>query len=280
MKENLLPIGKMAQMNNLTVATLRLYDEMGLLHPRYVDPDTGYRYYDIEQNARLDMIVYMKELGMSLNEIADVLRREDLTLIESILISKNEQIHQQIRDLHARHDAVERAIASIERYRKSPTKGTFALEFIDRRYILGIPCTENFYEKGLRSFEHSLLELRCALAEQKIPQIHSFSTGTSIDEDDYIQGRFLPKEVFAFLDYRTAGSRRDAKVVESGMFACVYLDDFDDEVKYACDLRNFCAQQDWQISGDYICEVLTEFNIFDHDRRSMYLRLQVPVKFK
>lgn len=27
------------------------------------------RYYDINQNARLDMIAYMKELGMSLKEI-------------------------------------------------------------------------------------------------------------------------------------------------------------------------------------------------------------------
>ena len=64
MQNELLSIGKMAEMNHLTVATLRLYDELGLLHPRRKDPDSGYRYYDIAQNARLDMIAYMKELGM------------------------------------------------------------------------------------------------------------------------------------------------------------------------------------------------------------------------
>ena len=37
---------------------------MGLLKPCYVDEQTHYRYYDIKQNARLDMIQYMKELGM------------------------------------------------------------------------------------------------------------------------------------------------------------------------------------------------------------------------
>ena len=63
MKEDLLPIGKMAALNRVTVSTLRLYDEKGLLKPRYIDPQTGYRYYDINQNARLDMIAYMKELG-------------------------------------------------------------------------------------------------------------------------------------------------------------------------------------------------------------------------
>ena len=41
MKENCIPIGKMASMNHVTIPTLRLYDERGLLHPCYVDPDTG-----------------------------------------------------------------------------------------------------------------------------------------------------------------------------------------------------------------------------------------------
>lgn len=37
MKRNLLSIGKMAEMNQVTVPTLRLYDQLGLLKPRYVD---------------------------------------------------------------------------------------------------------------------------------------------------------------------------------------------------------------------------------------------------
>ena len=89
MNGELIPIGAMAQLNHISVPTLRLYDRMGLLRPRYVDPETGYRYYDVHQNARLDMIAYMKELGMSLAQIGDVLRREDITLIEEILVRKN-----------------------------------------------------------------------------------------------------------------------------------------------------------------------------------------------
>ena len=92
MKRNLLSIGKMAEMNQVTVPTLRLYDQLGLLKPRHVDGETGYRYYDINQNARLDMIAYMKELGMSLKEIQGVLEAEDIALIEQILARKNEQL--------------------------------------------------------------------------------------------------------------------------------------------------------------------------------------------
>ena len=45
------------------------------------------------------------------------------------------------------------------------------------------------------------------------------------------------------------------------------------------DLRVLITSRDkgYLISGDYICEVLTEFNVFDADRRNMFMRLQVPV---
>lgn len=39
MKNKLLSIGQMAKMNHTTVPTLRLYDQLGLLHPRYTDPE-------------------------------------------------------------------------------------------------------------------------------------------------------------------------------------------------------------------------------------------------
>ena len=177
MHESLLPIGKMAALNRISVSTLRLYDEKGLLKPCYTDPRTGYRYYDINQNARLDMIVYMKELGMSLAEIGQVLQKEDISLIEDILSRKNEQLHQQIRQLKERHDAVERAILSIERYRKSPVTGTFSLEYIDRRYIWGIPCASNFYDDDVHSYENLLRKLRLRLEEEGFAQIHPQNIG-------------------------------------------------------------------------------------------------------
>ncbi len=279
MPNNLLSIGKMAEMNHITVATLRLYDEMNLLKPRYIDEMTGYRYYDISQNARLDMIAYMKELGMSLAEIQDVLEKEDITLIETILVKKNEQLYEQMRELKARHNAVERAIASIERYRKSPTKGTISLEYIDRRYTYGQPCTDNFYEKDIVAFEKELLSLRQTLSDQGFSQVHSYNVGTSITEENFLQEKFIPQDTFIFVNYKDKVNNPDVKVLDSGMFACIYLDSYDEEIDYAKKLLEFCKERNWLISGDYICEVLTEFNVFDSEKRNMFLRLQVPVKF-
>lgn len=280
MKEDLIPIGKMATMNHVSIPTLRLYDEKNLLKPRYIDPETGYRYYDIQQNARLDLIAYMKELGMSLNEIASVLEKEDVELIEDILIQKNEQIYEQMRALKERRAAVSRAIMSIERYRKAPTKGTLVLEFIDRRYIWGLPCIGNFYEGDIKSYEAELYRFRNALTENGFNHIHTFNIGTSIDKNDFIQGNFDAKNIFIFTNHHDKADNTTLNIIDSGMFACIYLDKYDDELEYAKRLKEFCEENHYQIAGDYICEVLTEFNVFDSDQRSMFMKLQVPVKFQ
>ena len=278
MKEDLIPIGKMAAMNHVTIPTLRLYDEKNLLKPRYIDPQTGYRYYDIQQNARLDLIAYMKELGMSLNEIESVLEKEDVTLIEDILIQKNEQLYDQMRVLKERRDAVNRAIMSIERYRKSPTNGTIVLEFIDRRFIWGLPCTQNFYDGDIKDFENVLFDFRNALLEHSFEHIHTYNIGTSIDVNDFKNGEFKAKDIFIFTKNRN--SSKELKVIDSGMFACIYLDNYDMEIDYGKKLRDFCEENNYMITGDYICEVMTEFNVFDSNQRNMFMRLQVPVKFK
>ena len=280
MRDALLSIGKMAALNQISVSTLRLYDEKGLLTPCYIDPKTGYRYYNINQNARLDMIVYMKELGMSLAEIAQVLQKEDISLIEEILSKKNEQLHQQMRQLKARHDAVERAILSIERYRKSPDTGTFSLEYIDRRYTWGMPCSYNFYDDDVHSYERLLRKLRKNLEEEGFSQIHSYNIGTSIAQEDFEEERFVADRIFIFTSRRDQDDAAAYQVVESGMYACVYLDNYDEEVHYARQLRDYCRKNSYHIAGDYICEVLTGFHVFDNDPRAMFMRLQVPVTFQ
>lgn len=279
MKDNLIPIGKMALLNHVSIATLRLYDEKGLLKPDYVDEDTGYRYYDIQQNARLDLIAYMKELGMSLAEMKDVFDKEDITLIESILIKKNEQMHKDISEMKLRHDALERSIRAIETYRKSPTPFIPNIQFIDRRYAFEKPCLSNFYEKDIFEYEKNLATFRHQLIEGGFSYIHTYNVGTSIAKEDLMRGEIKAKNIFIFVESQLYKARKDISIIESGMYACIYVDRYDDEKEYAEKLINYCHKNNYRIIGDYICEVMTEFNIFNTEKRNMFLRLQIPIGF-
>ena len=64
-------------MCRVTVRALRHYEEKGLLKPAVVDEWTGYRQYDLSQSQRLYRILHLKGMGLSLDEIADILDRGD-----------------------------------------------------------------------------------------------------------------------------------------------------------------------------------------------------------
>ncbi|MBD2692445.1 MerR family transcriptional regulator [Anabaena catenula FACHB-362] len=82
---------------------LRHYDDLGLLKPAHVDQFTDYRYYTIEQLPRLNRILALKDLGLPLEQIADLLQQDlPLEQLQQLLQSKQADLHQQIQDVQAR----------------------------------------------------------------------------------------------------------------------------------------------------------------------------------
>jgi DNA-binding transcriptional MerR regulator len=71
--ENLIPIGQFAAASQLSPKALRLYDDNGLLRPALVDPDSGYRFYRLEQLRSARLIGLLRSAGMPLVEIRRVL---------------------------------------------------------------------------------------------------------------------------------------------------------------------------------------------------------------
>ena len=68
----MLTIGAFAKACRLSPKALRLYDELDLLRPARVDPDSGYRYYAAGQLERARLVAWLRRLGMPLAEIRRV----------------------------------------------------------------------------------------------------------------------------------------------------------------------------------------------------------------
>ena len=69
-------IGEFAQIAQVSGRQLRFYDQLGLLRPGHIDAQTGYRYYSIRQLPRLNSILALKELGLSLEQIGPLLKED------------------------------------------------------------------------------------------------------------------------------------------------------------------------------------------------------------
>ena len=99
-----LKIGEFSQLMQVTIKTLRHYEQKGLLIPDEVDEWTGYRYYSIEQMQKLQTIRDLQRLGFSLDEIKDLCDSYSCTPTIDQLSEKIEETEAQLRQLIARRD--------------------------------------------------------------------------------------------------------------------------------------------------------------------------------
>jgi DNA-binding transcriptional MerR regulator len=69
-------IGEFARLSRLSPKALRLYDELGLLPPAQVDPDSGYRWYAAGQLDNGRLVASLRQIGLPLTEIKVILSLE------------------------------------------------------------------------------------------------------------------------------------------------------------------------------------------------------------
>ena len=103
----LMPIGRFSTASRLSVKSLRNYDESGLLPAAYVDEQSGYRYYRLEQLARADAIRSLRMVNMSLPSIAETLDGDDP---ETVLMSHLAALESQRDEIHRMAQQLQRRI--------------------------------------------------------------------------------------------------------------------------------------------------------------------------
>ena len=69
----MLKIGDFSKLSRVSIRMLRHYDELGLLRPVKIDPDTGYRYYHESQLPVAGKINALKDMGFGLAAIGEIL---------------------------------------------------------------------------------------------------------------------------------------------------------------------------------------------------------------
>jgi DNA-binding transcriptional MerR regulator len=111
----MLRIGDFSQLAQVSVPTLRHYDELGLLKPAQVNKFTDYRYYTVEQLPRLNRILALKDLGLSLDQIRQLLKDDmPAAQLRNMLALKRAEIEEQLDRERERLARVEARLKHIE----------------------------------------------------------------------------------------------------------------------------------------------------------------------
>jgi len=143
-------IGEFSLISSLTVKALRHYHDKGILIPSSVNPDTGYRYYSSKDFDKAKVIITLKSLHFSLEEIEAFLTEmsDDHQLIEA-LKQKKAQLDRDIKNLRSVTSAID-LIISKEYEAKKVTNTTTDIEIktISEQLVVATRWQGSYAETG------------------------------------------------------------------------------------------------------------------------------------
>lgn len=283
-ENNQISIGEMAEIFGISSRTLRLYHDMGLLTPQYVNEQNGYRYYSSGQFQRLEKIIQMKSIGFSLNQIKTMLQGKDLSLFEAMLNERIDKLNEKIAADTAARDLLIKQLNSCAHMRNPPVLDSPFIEFIPKRPAF----TFNIEPYDLRCshpegspWEEALSKVRSILLKNHLPTSLLHNSCCTISRDSLIARNYLCDGVFLLTD-KPVQSGIAQRVIQSGTYACLYRNyiamDSHSETVGLDELLGFIEDNHYQIMGPYLGEVIVKMSIFDYSNNNILVKLQIPVK--
>lgn len=277
MKNNRLLIGQMAKLNHTTLATLRHYDKVGILSPVYVNPETGYRYYDVQQCLVFHMIQHHKALNMSLKEIKEILRRNDYDFLEQIYKKKLDEVNQALAEFEFRKEELERMMKGADHFCHRPPNGFIQMGFITAEYVYEKKAVRNYVLEDIGSVIYDASSIEGQLIKSGFTEGYLNFPFVTLSLDDIKHQRYRTEKLGIIVQ----GKNREIAGVEqlpSSTSVFVYFEDFSKLRTYAEQVIAFCHDHNYTPAGDMICRLMGVLHLDDFKKTSEVYRLSIPVE--
>jgi len=164
-------IGDFARLGQVSVRMLRHYDAIGLLTPDHVDEWSGYRSYSPEQLSVLNRIVALKDLGLSLDQVGQILAdRVGVEELHGMLRLRRTELEDEMRAAGTRLAAVESRLRMIEK--ENEMSADYVVKSVPAVRLAAVTDTLDPAELGQRiepMFTHVQSELRSVHASLAVP---------------------------------------------------------------------------------------------------------------
>lgn len=146
----MLSIGEFSKVTGLTVKALRFYHEEGILIPRAVDRETGYRSYDESQIETARLISHLRGLEFPVAEIKAIFAsREDEDAIAEVFARQKAVLEERLRHYQSVKRSLDQFLAAERQVRAmSEAIGTISEKLIPTQLAAGIRTKGKYSECG------------------------------------------------------------------------------------------------------------------------------------
>ena len=141
--KKILRIGEFSQINQISIQTLRFYDQIGLLKPYKVDPETNYRYYHINQSSLVDSIQYLRQLNFSLEAIKEILSDKDHFQLHQLIEERYQRLLEEKENLEKQIQEIEIFRSGARIYGEKQSEQELEIQTFPERQLLTFEIDQN-----------------------------------------------------------------------------------------------------------------------------------------
>lgn len=270
----LFQIGKIAKMFNVSVGTLRHYEKNGLLKPEYINEESGYRYYSIQQFEVLNTIKYLRMLGFSLNDIADFLKNREVEKIHEMLITQKNQVIEKQNQLKIIEKKIDNRLKYLE---NAMDNNINVIELKEIKFQKFIMIKKNI---EIKSYIDSDLEKSIKEFEQNQNEAVIFlgKIGLGISKKQLINKQYdYYDRIFLLLDNEDNYFKNVEEISEQMCLTLKFRGTHKDSQKYYKKLDKYIENHKLTITGFAREIALIDFGI-TNDISKFVTEIQIPVK--
>ncbi len=144
MENGLYSIGKVSSIMGISVQTLRHYCDIGLVQPKHIDSETGYRYFSFEQFHYIDRARYLLKCGFKLKEIKQVLVGNDIDLLIQYLCQKKKEKLEEIKDAYDIIDTLDWYQQYFTYGKMNEASTSYYVKHMEARYLIAVACDPSY----------------------------------------------------------------------------------------------------------------------------------------
>lgn len=226
--DNLFSIGEVSKIKDITIKALRYYHKVGILVPSYIDEETGYRYYSIDQFVYIDIIKGCRALGTSIAELQEIFKDCDTDRLLKFLDRKRKEAQDNIIKMKEIIKNIDVLNNSVKDSKDILNNEDIEIKYFEERKILIVPCKEAgelkellYYsklekllqdKKDKMSMERGILY--AANKDGKVEPLYvfnGFKESTNLENDENIS--ILPKGKYLTLVYSKENEEERVKKI-------------------------------------------------------------------
>lgn len=268
-------IGKVSKLKNVSIKSLRYYDQIGILKPAFVNTETNYRYYTKEQLYLLDAITVCIKLGIPLKDLNNYVESSSINL-QKLLYDGKILAEQKIMDIHnclaTLQETLQNMASPVTGLAKIPESksgillpyGFYHNEIVTRK-MLTVPLEEMDVPKY---YGQHILKL--FVTAQQLGTVVAYPSGVL---HEYRDGKYQ-RHMFLTITGdapSAATSEQTVRTINEGDFACRRIS------THVTDIETIRKEMKEVLKGDDFCVIETDTLSEENKKDGYPFELEYPL---